>query len=99
MTTKSQHAPGNDYSQVEERFSDVFETHLNPWSAVVSFGNRAMKVDDDNIFTIRMRMPLQQAKAMALMLINSINTFEKETNTTIDLPREMVESLGIAEEW
>ena len=100
MTTPEGPGPVNDYSQVEEQFSDVFETHVNPWSAVITFGLRATKPEDENKFTSRMRMPLQQAKALAVMLLRSIRGYEVQTETDIDLPKQILDSLGIPpEDW
>jgi hypothetical protein len=92
--------PESDYSDIKEEFSDVFETHINPWSAAITFGRRATKVDEKTYFTTRMRMPLQQAKALAVMLLRNIRSYEGQTNTNIDLPRQLLDELGIPpEDW
>ena len=100
MTQRPQRAPGNDYSEMQEFFSDVFETHVNPWSAAVGFGIRATKESEDNKFTVRVRMPLQQAKALAVILLRTIRRYEQDTETDIDLPKQVLDSLNIApEDW
>ena len=92
--------PHQDYSEVQEYFSDVFETHVNPWSAVITFGLRATKDTDTTIFNVRMRMPLQQAKALAAMVMRNIRAYEDQSGADIDLPRVVLDSLGIPpEDW
>jgi hypothetical protein len=100
MTEQPRKAPRNDYSDMKEYFSDVFETHVNPWSAAVTFGTRATKETEDNKYQVRMRMPLQQAKALAVMLLRSIRGYEQHTQADIDLPKDILDSLGIPlEDW
>ena len=92
--------PGNDYTKVQEQFSDVIETHVNPWSAAILFGLRATKEGEDNVYYTRVRMPLQQAKALAVMLLRTLRRYEQETKTDIDLPKQVLQSLGIPpEDW
>lgn len=83
-----------------EDFSDVFETHLNPWSLAITFGRRATKDTEDNHYTVRMRMPLQQAKALAVLLLHIIRGYEQKSGADVDLPKEVLDALGIApEDW
>ena len=91
----------NDYSGVQETFSDVFELSINPWSAALTFGNRTTKpIQEANHFTVRMRMPLQQAKALAVLLLKNIRKYEEQTDTDIDLPQPILDELGIPrEDW
>jgi len=92
--------PQSNYSEMAEDFSDVFEIHINPWSAVITFGRRATRPTDDHQFTVRMRMPLQQAKALAVMLLRNIRSYEQQTSADVDLPSEVLQALKIApEDW
>ena len=92
--------PEDNYSEMTDDFSDVFQLHINPWSAVITFGRRATKPTEDNRYTVRMRMPLQQAKALAVMLLRNIRSYEQETGADIDLPDEVLKVLKIApEDW
>jgi hypothetical protein len=98
--TQERKRPQFDYSQVTEDFSDVFETHINPWSAAITFGRRATKEGDAHLYTMRMRMPLQQAKALAVILLRSIRSYEERSGADIDLPAEVLQALNIApEDW
>ena len=90
-----------DWSQPpEEHFSDVFWTALSPWSAVVTFGLRKASPNEKDTPKIRVRMPLQQAKALAVILLRIVRRYESEADVNIELPRKLLESLGIPfEDW
>ena len=90
----------SDYSEMVEIFSDVFETHVNPWSAALTFGLRAMKPEEKHVYPVRVRMPLQQAKALAVMLLRSIRGYEAQQGVTVELPAVVLQSLAIPpEDW
>jgi hypothetical protein len=90
----------SDYSEMAEVFSDVFETHINPWSAALTFGLRAMKPEEKHVYPVRVRMPLQQAKALAVMLLRSIRGYEAQQGVTVELPAVILQSLNIPpEDW
>lgn len=90
----------SDYSEMSEEFSDVFEMQIGAWSAAISFGSRAMKPGESNKYATRIRMPLQQAKAMGVLLLRNVRQYEEQTNTDIDLPRSILDQLNIPfEDW
>jgi len=91
----------DDWSELpEEFFSDVFWTTLSPWSAVVTFGLRQASPLEKNKPQIRVRMPLQQAKALAVILLRTVRRYESEADVTIELPRKLLDTLGIPfEDW
>ena len=100
MSEPESQQPGSDYEQMQEAFSDVFEVHVNPWSVALTFGRRATRPTESNEYTVRMRMPLQQAKALAVVLLRSIRQYEQQADTDVDLPQQVLEGLGIApEDW
>ena len=90
--------PEHWQQEPEEYFSDVFWTHLNPWSYVITFGLRATREEEQMKPTVRVRMPLQQAKALAVMVLGGIRQYEEKYGVDIDLPREVLDSLKIAPE-
>lgn len=99
MAQEQQAQPEPDYSAVEEHFSDVFETHINPWSASVTFGYRSTRpTTEPTRYQIRMRMPLQQAKALAVLLLRGIRQYEEQSGADIDLPAQVLETLGVPQE-
>ena len=91
---------GNDYSEMVESFSDVFEMQITPWSAAITFGSRSLKQGEDHKYTVRVRMPLQQAKALGVLMLRNVRAYEEQTGADIDLPRQVLESLNIPpEDW
>ena len=95
-----EHKPKEDWSQVEEYFSDVFWTALNPWSVSITFGLRQARPEEADKPRLRMRMPLQQAKALAVILLRAVRRYESDAHVTIELPDKLLESLGIPpEDW
>jgi hypothetical protein len=98
---RKQTQPTEDWSQPPaEYFSDVFWTALSPWSAVVTFGLRMARPDEKDKPTIRIRMPLQQAKALAVILLRAVRKYETDAKVNIELPTELLKILGIPiEDW
>ena len=91
--------PKVDWSEPpEEFFSDVFWTSISPWSASITFGLRMTRPSDRDIPTIRMRMPLQQAKALSILLLRAVRAYENKANVTIELPDDLLNELGISQE-
>ena len=92
--------PAQDYEQMVDSFSDTFQTHINPWSASVLFGVRGTLSDEAIRYENRVRMPLQQAKALAVILLRSVRQYEEQSGADIDLPATVLAQLGIAlEDW
>lgn len=90
-----------DWSQPpEEHFSDVFWIALNPWSVSITFGLRMATAQEKDTPKLRMRMPLQQAKALAVMLLRNVRQYEAKANVTIELPDQLLKDLDIPlEDW
>lgn len=86
---------------IEERFSDVFWTSISPWACAITFGIRPVMLNEEEQFPrLRVRMSLEQAKALAIMLLRNIRVYETETNIDIDIPDALLEDLNIPrEDW
>ena len=92
--------PTIDWSKVEEYWSDLFGANVNPWGAAITFGLRSTRPEEPSKMTIRMRMALQQAKVLGLLLLRDIRVFEERTGTEVGLPAQVLEELGIPrEDW
>lgn len=88
-----EHAP-------EEHFSDVFWSHVNPWSCAITFGLRMTRPEEKDRPTVRIRMPLQQGKALAVILLRNIRQYEQQSGADIDLPLQVLQALNIPrEDW
>jgi hypothetical protein len=100
MTQPQSQQPRTDYSEIQEHFSDIVGTHINPWSVSVSFGLRSNTPNEPHKMNLRVRMPLQQAKVLALMLIRGIRQYEEQGQVQVDLPARILNELGIPpEDW
>lgn len=90
-----------DWSQPpQEYFSDVFWTQISPWSASITFGLRLARPSEKDTPKIRMRMPLQQAKALAFLLLRAVRAYEDKFKVNIELPDDLLNELGIPlEDW
>lgn len=99
--TDEQKRKKEDWSQPPiEYFSDVFWLAINPWSAAVTYGLRMAREDESDTPRIRVRMPLQQAKVLAVLLLRVVRQYEEKANLTIELPKEMLKDLGIPpDDW
>jgi hypothetical protein len=87
-------------AEPQEYYGDVFWTHLNPWSAAITFGLRKILPDEIDQPNIRVRMSLQQAKALAVILLNSIRRYETDAGVEVELPNDVLKGIGIApEDW
>lgn len=98
--TQQPKQPRMDFSEVAEHFSDIVGTHINPWSVSISFGLRSNAPGEPHKMNLRVRMPLQQAKVLALLLLRGIRQYEEQGDVTIDLPSRILNDLGIPpEDW
>lgn len=81
-------------------YSDVFAIHVNPWSAVVDFGLRALSTEEQNVVVVRVRMSPQHAKAVALLLLRTVRKYEADQGVNIAIPPVILRELGIPpEDW
>ncbi len=86
--------------EIHEFFSDIFSIHLNPWASALTFGLRAVQKGEQDKYNIRIRMSLEQLKALAVVLRRVVRDYEQRTQTKIDLPKELLNQLGIGpEDW
>jgi hypothetical protein len=102
MTTQGQPVRSNEDWSVPpaEHYSDVFWLALNPWSVVITFGHRQARPEEKDTPTVRMRMSLQQAKILSIMLLRAIRQYEKDTKVNVDLPKQMLQMFGVSpEDW
>ena len=88
----------SDHSEIDESFSDVFETHLTDWSYAITFGLRSVRPDEPPKYTSQVRMPLAQAKALAVLMLRNIRQYEQAAGIDIDLPRDVLDKLQIPQE-
>jgi len=87
-------------NEIQEVFGDVFSIHISPWASALTFGLRGVQKGEQDKYNIRIRMSLEQVKALAVMLRRAVREYEEKTQTKIDLPRDLLNQLGIGpEDW
>ena len=87
-----------DYSKAQDVWADVFNVSLNDFTATLDLGKRGVKAGEPAVFDYRVRMPLAQLKALALMSLRLIRSYEAQAGVTISLPPKLLEAFGIPEE-
>ncbi len=83
----------SDHSDIDESFSDVFETHLTDWSYAITFGLRSVRADEPHKYNNQVRMPLPQARALVVLMLRNIRRYDQAAGIDIDLPRDVLEKL------
>lgn len=99
--TQENKTPRSPKIEIEhETFSDVFSFNFSPWSIVLDFGKRMAPGMEEDLMDLRVRMPLQQAKAMAFMILRAVRNYEDTTKVQVDLPENLLKGLNIPmEDW
>jgi hypothetical protein len=87
-----------------EIYSDVFRYTVTPYGVNITFGLNAPHPAPAQAPTSQdqaiVRMSLEQAKVMAMMLRRNLKAYERENGLEIALPPGLYTQLGIArEDW
>lgn len=93
-----------DEEGVPEFYSDVLDFTLNPYSVAITFGlsqrrqaqGKPTPADDQVV----VRMSLQQAKVLSMLLRRTLSAYERENRLEVALPSGVYTQLGVArEDW
>lgn len=96
---EAQQPPIDDSAMVED-FADCVQARVGPWSAAIDFGLQGQKRGDPGRFHRRMRMPLPVYKALALLMVRQMRTYEAAAGHEVMLPEVLLRELKIApEDW
>ena len=86
-------------------FTDQFQLNTSPYGATLNFlltdpippsPGTAPKVERQ----ATVRMSLEHLKVMSFILLRSVRQYEAQTNTTIQIPMQMLNQMGISpEDW
>jgi hypothetical protein len=87
-----------------EYFSDVFDFTMNPYGVAIGFGLTELRqppgapsVATDQVVV---RMSLEQAKILSMLLRRTLSTYEREHGVEIAIPSSVYSGLGVArEDW
>lgn len=93
-------AAPQDYSKAQDVWADIFNVSLNDFTATLDLGKRGVRPGDAAVYDYRVRMPLAQLKALALMSLRLLRGYESQVGVTISLPPKLLEAFGIPpEDW
>ncbi len=83
-----------------EYYSDVYSIRSSPWGVAVSFSVASPKDDIEGHDVCIVRLSHETAKTLAMMLRRQLRQYERDTKTTIAVPRDVLNALGLApEDW
>lgn len=84
---------------VPEYFSDVFHFSFSPYGLAIAFGTRAVRAapgpapaEEDRVVV---RMSLEQAKVLSMLLRKSLRQYEEAAGVSIELPPTLYEELEL----
>jgi len=86
-------------------FSDQFQMNMNPYGATLNFSlsdstppspGTAPKIERK----ATVRISMEHLKVMAFIMVRQIKQYENQTGTTIQLPNQVLNSMGVSpEDW
>jgi len=87
---------------IPEFYIDQFRVTLGAFGAAMTFGVSDPHPNPGQIQpaqdTVRLRMSLEHAKVMAMLLKRQIKAFEEQTAISINIPRQVYNGLGLSQE-
>ncbi len=86
---------------VPEFYADGFQLAVNPYTAVLVFMQQPLQVGNQPNRVAIMRMSLEHAKVMAIILRKQVKQFEQSMGHDIELHPTLYQQLGISkmEDW
>lgn len=89
--------------EVPEVYCDGMQIGLSPYTAILSLTRQSPGGDHTSPATkvANVRMSLEHAKVMAIMLRKQLKNFEAQAGIEIQLPQKLYQDLGISkhEDW
>jgi hypothetical protein len=83
-------------AEIPEYYSDAINISLSmPWTVALTFAVRATKPDVEPEPKAIIRMSPEHAKITAMLLRKNIKQYEKQTNTSINLPGDLYKQLNL----
>jgi hypothetical protein len=89
---------------VPDFFSDTFDFTFTPYGMVFAFGARPVRAGPGELAApvdrAVVRMSLEQAKILAMLLRRELNRYERASGVSIGLPNEVYEQLDLnPDDW
>jgi hypothetical protein len=86
---------------VPQYFSDTFEFSFSPYGLAIAFGLRPVRPEQEGPIDVAVvRMSLEQAKILSMLLRKKLNQYEQATGAEISIPGDVYQQLDLdADEW
>ncbi len=85
---------------VSEYYGDVYYLRSTPWGVAITFAVTPPKDGVEGRDVCVVRMSHETAKTLSMMMRKQLKQYERGTKTTIAVPPEVLNNLGLApEDW
>jgi len=81
-----------------EYYGDIYYLRTTPWGVAITFAASAPKEGIEEHDVCIVRLSHETAKTLSMMMRKQLKMYERDTNTTIAVPRQVMNNLGLAEE-
>lgn len=89
-------------SEIPEHYIDQVRVTLGAFGAAMTFGLTAAHPDPSKMQppsdVVRIRMSLEHAKVMTMILKRQLKAFEEQTGVPVNIPRQVYNSSGLSQE-
>jgi len=90
--------------EIPEFYVDQLRINFGAYGAAATFGLTAPHPSPGQVQPprdlVRLRMSLEHAKVMAMLLRRQLKAFEERTETPVNIPRAVYNALGLSpEDW
>jgi len=81
-----------------EYYGDVYYLRSTPWGVTVTFSVTPPKdgIEEHDVCVVRLSH--ETAKTLSMMMRKQLKTYERDTDTIIAVPKQVMNNLGLAEE-
>lgn len=81
-----------------EYYSDVYSLRSSPWGVAITFSVAPPKDGVEGHDVCIVRLSHETAKTLSMMIRRQLKKYERDTRTTIAVPPDVMNQLGLAEE-
>ena len=81
-----------------EYYGDVYSIRSSPWGVAITFSVGAPKDGVEGHDVCIVRLSHETAKTLSMMIRRQLKQYERDTRTTIAVPPDVMNQLGLAQE-
>ena len=79
-----------------EYYGDIYYVRTNQWGVAITFAVSAPKDDVDGHDVCVVRLGLEAAKVLAMLIRKQVKQYEKDNHTLVAVPPETMKSLDLS---